>query len=396
MNINNPKLLWQLTFEGAWPTAVAFLDSSRKLAAANQEGQILVWDLPEEPPAFEADKKSERKAPNCWPVRRLDGHTNGVTRLVAANGGQTLVSASLDHSLRIWHPQDAATGKAEAILDGDERKTRAKREKEKKDEIVSAPGVPVETQLSAHVFQGHEDWVLALGISADGRRLISGDVASRVIVWDLAERREIVRWSGHAWNWIVAAALSAGGETALVSEYRYKRDDFDIPAAALRLYDAATGNEKLDILKAMFPKLKPEENSYGSAQVWRKFVAHGLIAADFSPGGALVALAQGGETDTGKVQLVETATGKLVREVAGHQYGVTDVKFSADGKYVLSTGRDTTLRICQVEDGKEVAALGSARGGQFKDWLSALAISPDQTTVAAADIAGLVHVWRLA
>jgi WD40 repeat protein len=81
--------------------------------------------------------------------------------------------------------------------------------------------------------------------------------------------------------------------------------------------------------------------------------------------------------------------------VSGHQYGVTDVKFSADGKYLLSTGRDTMLRICQVEDGKEVAALGSSRGGQFKDWLSALAISPDQKFVAAADIAGLVHVWSL-
>jgi len=69
---------------------------------------------------------------------------------------------------------------------------------------------------------------------------------------------------------------------------------------------------------------------------------------------------------------------------------------AADGKLLLSTGRDTTLRICQLEDGKEVAALGAPRGGQFKDWLSALAISPDQSTVAATDIAGVVHVWRLA
>jgi WD40 repeat protein len=395
MNINNPKLLWQLTFEGAWPTAVAFLGSSRKLAAANQEGQIFVWDLPDEPPAFEPEKKnSERKAPNHWPARRLDGHTNGVTRLLATKDGQTLVSASLDHSLRLWQPQEAASGTADAILDGDERKNRAKREK--KDELLAAPGVTVETLASAHTLAGHDDWVLSLGMSEGGRRLISGDVASRVIVWDLAERREVVRWSGRAWNWIVAAALSADGQSALVSEYRYKRDDFDIPAAALRTYDAATGNEKLDILKAMFPKLKPEETSYGSAQVWRKFMAQGLVAADISPDGSLAALAQGGETDTGKIQLVETASGKLVREVSGHQYGATDVKFSADGKLVLSTGRDTTLRICQVEDGKELAALGSPRGGQFKDWLSALAISPDESTVAAADIAGLVQVWRLA
>ena len=393
MNISNPKLLWQLTFEGAWPTAVAFLDSSRRLAAANQDGQIFVWDLPETPPVFEPEKNSDRKAPDQPPVRRLDGHTNGITRLITAPDGKMLISASLDHSIRLWLTDSAATGTAEAILDIDRRKSLAKRER--KDDAFKAPGVQVETLSQSQVLAGHDDWIQAVGISADGKRLISGDNASRVIVWDLAERREICRWSGHIWNWIVAAALSPDGQTALVSEYRYKRDDFDIPAAALRLHEAMDGKLKLDILQTMFPKLKVGDTSYGSGQVWRKFVAHGLVAADFSPDGSLIALAQGGETDTGKIQLVETATGKLVREVSGHQYGATDVRFSADGQFILSTGRDTTLRICQVSDGKEVAALGSPRGGQFKDWLSALAISLDQQTVAAADIAGLVHVWSL-
>jgi hypothetical protein len=52
MKIENPKLLWQLTFEGNWPSAVAFLGSSRKLVAANQDGQMYVWNLPEEPGKF--------------------------------------------------------------------------------------------------------------------------------------------------------------------------------------------------------------------------------------------------------------------------------------------------------------------------------------------------------
>jgi WD40 repeat protein len=391
MNINNPKLLWQLNFEGPWPTGIAFLGSGRRLAAANEGGQIYIWDLPETLPAFEAPKNSERKAPDQPPVRRLDGHTNGVTRLIASPDGKTLVSASLDHSIRLWEPEAAAVGSADAVLNIDQRKSKAKRER--KDEILTAPGVTVETLNSAHTLACHEDWIMSLGASADCRRLISGDNSSRVIVWDLPERKEIARWSGHPWNWIVAAALSGDGQTAVVSEYRYKRDDFDIPAAGLRVHDASTGEEKLNIVKAMFPKYKPEETSYGSAQVWRKFFANGLICADISPDGTLVALGQGGETDTGKIQLVEITTGKLLREVSGHQYGVTDCKFSADGKLILSTGRDTTLRICQVEDGKEVAALGTPRGGQFKDWLNALAISPDQKTVAATDIAGSIHVW---
>ncbi|HEX5102199.1 MAG TPA: hypothetical protein VFV87_00200 [Pirellulaceae bacterium] len=393
MNINNPKLLWQLNFEGPWPTGISFLGSGRRLAAANEGGLIYVWDLPETPPEFEPPKNSERKAPDHVPVRWLQGHTNGVTRLVATLDGKTLVSASLDHTIRIWEPETAATGTADAILDIDQRKSKAKRERN--DEILTAPGVTVETLTSAHTLEAHEDWILSLGASTDCRRLISGDNSSRVIVWDLAERKEVARWPGHPWNWIVAAALSADGQTAVVSEYRYKRDDFDIPAAALRVYDTTTGEEKLDIVKTMFPKYKLDESSYGSAQVWRKFFAQGLICADISPDGTLVALGQGGETDTGKVQLIEIASGKLLREVSGHQYGITDCKFSADGKLMLSTGRDTTLRICQVEDGKEVAALGNPRGGQFKDWFNNLAISPDQKTVAATDIAGLVHVWAL-
>jgi WD40 repeat protein len=59
------------------------------------------------------------------------------------------------------------------------------------------------------------------------------------------------------------------------------------------------------------------------------------------------------------------------------------------------TGRDTTVRICRVEDGAEVAALGSPRGGQSKDWLTAVDISPDQSRIAATDIAGLVHIWEM-
>ena len=55
---------------------------------------------------------------------------------------------------------------------------------------------------------------------------------------------------------------------------------------------------------------------------------------------------------------------------------------------------EETLTLAKVYEHK-VAALGAPRGGQFKDWFSALAISPDQQTVAAADIAGMIHVWSL-
>ncbi len=245
------------------------------------------------------------------------------------------------------------------------------------------------------MLDAHQNWVSALAISRDGKKLISGDFSSQVVLWDVTTRKEITRWRGLAWNWIVALALNADGSRALVSEHRYKRDDFDVPAAAVRIYDTTTLKETLDVLKAQFPKYDPTASSYEASQTWRKFIAAGLVAADFSPDGKLVALGQGGETDTGKLHLIDTTDGKLIRDVASHQYGITDVRFSADGQHLLSTGRDTALRICQVSDGKEVAQLGAPRGGQFKDWLSAFDLSADAATIVASDIAGLVHVWSL-
>lgn len=386
-------LRYQLTFEGSWPTAVAFLGSGRRLAAANQLGALFVWELPDTPPPFTPRSGQERRAPDLPPLRRLDGHTNEITRLAVTPDGKRLVSASLDRTVRIWPTDGPTVGKAEVVLDSESRRHEARRRGKK--DAPAAPGVTVATQTACQVLDGHAEWVYTLGVSGDGKRAVSGDAAAKVIVWDLETGKSITRWSGHPWNWIVAAALSPDGQTALVSEYRYKRDDFDIPTPALKLWDATSGKEKLDLLRVQFPKLKPEAHGYGAGQVWRKFIANGLIAAAIAPDGKLAAVGQGGETDTGKVHLLDLASGKLLRTVSGHQYGVTDVLFSPDGAYLISAGRDTTARISQVATGKEAAVLGTPRGGQFKDWFSAVALSPDGRRLAAADIAGLVHVWEV-
>ncbi len=399
MQIKKPVQRWQLAFEGEWPTSVAFLGNSRRLAAGNRAGQIFVWELPEEAPVPEG-KDSE--PPSLAPSRRLDGHTNGISRLVATADGNLLISASLDHTVRLWNPVAPPSGQDQVVLNIKERERQARgKSKEQAEQILKGPGVPVEIVAPVAALLGHKNWIEALGMSRDETRLISGDESATVIVWDLnasgaaPSGKEHIRLQGHPWNGIAAAALSPDGKTAAVSEYGSKRDDFDIPAAALKLWNTTDGAEKLDLLKLYLPKLDAQANSYGSAQVWRKFISRGLIAADFSPDGAWLALGQGGETDKGQVHIFETATGKFARSISSHQYGVCDVKFSADSQYVVSSGRDTMVRICEVSNGKEIAALGKSRGGQFKDWLHAIAISPDQTTVAAADIAGMVHVWQL-
>ena len=390
MKFDKPRQLWNLQFEGAWPTSVAFLGDNR-IAAGNRNGQLLIWQLPDEPAAGDS-----KEPPSLLPERQLVGHTNGITRLRASRDGKTLYSSSLDHTVRRWDTSQATDGVAEIVLDRQTREREARRKRdEEREKILNAPGVATPTSRSNLVYEAHQEWVLSLDLAHDETKLASGDAKSRVVVWDVSSGKAVSEWSGHPWNDIVAVGLSPDGNLALVSEYTYKRDDFDIPAAALKLWNVDSAEVVHDMLKLQFPKLDPEKTTYGSAQVWRKFVAHGLIAVAFSPDQSLVAAGQGGETNTGQLHLFDVETGKLVRTVGGHRYGVCDVRFSKDGKHLLSSGRDTTVRVTQVDDGKEVAAIGKERGGQFKDWIHAFDLSPDESLLAAADIAGAVQVWRL-
>src|SRR5262245_40965306 len=98
-NFDKATLAWTLTWDADWVTAGRFLGSARTLAAGNHLGQLMLWELPEKagdpPPA---------------PQRRLDAHSNVITRLLATNDGHWLISSSNDHSIRYWDSQAGATG----------------------------------------------------------------------------------------------------------------------------------------------------------------------------------------------------------------------------------------------------------------------------------------------
>jgi WD40 repeat protein len=396
-NPDQIKPAWKLQFEGAWPMAVAFCGSHQRLAAANQDGQVVLWDLPADPAVGKIKNdqgKEEEGIEAPPPARVLQGHGNGVTRLLPLPDGNTLISASLDRSVRVWDLSAAPSGEAEIVLDSDRREARAKRVSEdKRKDILEAPGVKVGAQEAAAVLSGHKEWINALGVSADGKRAISGDDSGLVIVWDLAARKELTRWQCPGVAWVTTVALSPDGSTAVVSQFRRKGGDYNNYPAGLRLYDVASGKVKLDILAEMFPKEKNPPYQY--QYQYGKFMGPGLVCSAFSPDGKLIALGQGGEDGDGKVHLLEAESGKLVRDVSGHQYGTTNLLFTKDGKHLFTAGRDTMVRIIQVEDGKELAKLGKQRGGQFHDWISAISLSPDERWLAGADISGHVQTWRL-
>jgi WD40 repeat protein len=363
LDLAKPSLAWNLQWDADWVTAVAFLGSSRRVAAGNNLGQILLWELPEKP-GGDAPK----------PVARLDGHTNVISRLAATPDGKTLVSASYDHAIRYWDIPATLPAATETVALNERTIADLKRR--------SASKVPLRLEAkvsvlkSARTLDEHKEWVVGLGMSRDGQALISGDDAGQVIVWDRAAGTVAKRWTVKGWAY--AVALSPDKLQACVTERMPLVFDSG-RHAAVKLWDATTGAVKKDL----------------SAE--KEFKGNHMSAAAYSPDGKLLAIGRGGESGgpSGKVALVDPASGKIVKELApGHQDGLTDIAWHPDGKHLASSGRDTIARVWDIATGKLVSEAGKGRGGQFKDWICAISWSADGAWLVMADMAGAVQVWN--
>jgi len=350
--------LWTLPWDADWVTAVCYLSPTR-VAAGNNLGQIVVWDLP--------DMKSDGPAP--LPARRLDGHTNTINRLLATADGRWLISASNDHTIRLWDMQ-ASPKKTDMMVMNAVALEEAVAKKRKAPDAIPAK---VDVHEASRVLEGHNDWVLGISLTPDGNTLISGDDKGTIIVWDRNSGKEVRRWKLKGWVW--ALAVSPDAQTVIASE-RIPLIFDSGRHSALKLWNPQTGEMKTDITKEADKQM--------------------IAAAAFSPDGKWLAIIRGGETDSGKVTLLDPISGKKLREFTpGHLSGGTDLAFHPDGKHLLSSGRDTTVRVWDLASGKLVKELGQARGGQFKDWIHAVSVSPDGKRVAGADMAGQVQIWAL-
>ena len=253
-----------------------------------------------------------------------------------------------------------------------------------------------QTGDETHTLKGHTGYVQSVAFNPNGTRIVSGSNDKTVRVWNATTGKETVKISGHA-KGVSCVRFSPDG-TRIVSAGTY-----------VKVWDATTGIEIItfdghstefkdlayspDGKTLVAGPLNPEFRQFRlwkveSGQEKLTFRGHTgrVYGLCFSPDGQRIA---SGSQDQ-RVKIWDARTGKRVRTLMGHSVAVVSVGFSPDGKQIVSGSWDNTVKVWDVESGKEIFTLEG-----HSDSVTSVAFSPGGKRVVSGSEDETVKVWNL-
>jgi WD40 repeat protein len=216
-----------------------------------------------------------------------------------------------------------------------------------------------------HTLSGHHNGVESVAVSADGKRLLTGD-GTMSQVWE-ADTGKLVRSTFEPKTWVSSGALSPDGSHVLET-------------TTAKVENLIAGGGKV------FVRLT--EVTSGKV-VWNLPLSDGSHAAAFSPDGKNVAVSDtNAVSNTFAARLLDTQTGAALRTLQGPGLGVTAVAVAQDGKRVATGGDDGTVSLWDLTRGVRSQLI---RGHTLR--ASAVAYSPDGTRVLTGSQDTSAKVW---
>ncbi|HRI66850.1 MAG TPA: protein kinase, partial [Polyangium sp.] len=273
----------------------AFHPDGQSIVSACLDGTVRVWSI---------DGLGE--------PRILRGHEGAAWSAVFSPDGKRIVSASQDRTIRIWN------------TDGSEK--------------------PI-------VLEGHDGTVNEAAFSPDGKRIISASSDKTVRIWNTDGTGEPIILRGHEASVYTAAFLHDGK--------RVISGGFD---NTLRVWNA---------------------DGSGTPKILRGHEAF-VYAVAAHPDGKRFASASGDQTI--RVWNVDDSQPPLV--LRGHEGEVYGVAFSKDGKRIVSASQDRTLRVWSSDGTGAPSVIRGHRGNANR-----VAFSPDGKKLVSASYDQSVRIW---
>jgi WD40 repeat protein len=400
------SVLFLIATGAAWLARQQQLISRSQTLAAQAE-QILVRD---QPAALELAIRGWQTAKtpearlavaHAFPqlLAKLEGHKERVWRAVFSPDGQRIVTASEDHTARVWN---AANGKLLTALEGHTNKVWQAAFSPDGQRIVTASEDRTARvwnafngQLLAKL-EGHTDDLNQAAFSPDGQRIVTASDDHTARVWNAANGHLLIQLTGHTDN-VKQAAFSPDGKRLVTASEDY----------TARVWNAADGQlvAKLEghkhwVNQAAFSpdgqRIVTASEDY-TAGVWN--AANGRLLgfleghtdnvnqAAFSPDGQRIVTA----SEDGTARVWNAANGQLLARLEGHKGIVENAAFSPDGQRIVTASWDKTARIWNVADGQLLASLEG-----HTDNLNQAAFSPDGQRIVTASDDHTARLWNAA
>jgi WD40 repeat protein/Flp pilus assembly protein TadD len=247
---------------------------------------------------------------------------------------------------------------------------------------------------SCTTLRGHDEEVVSVAFSPDGKRIVSGDGYGTVKVWDTEMGNELATFRAHTIGMSFATFDLDGKQ--IISASLYEK---------AKVWNAATGDELKNIetyegRDTYCLAISPDRNFIvsgsgdGTIKVWDvvsgskqiTIRAHKTWISDvaFSPDSKLIV---SGNRD-GTIKVWDASTGAELVPLRGHNEWINDVKFSPDSKRIVSCSDDNTVKVWDAATGNELMTL---RG--HEDWIYSASFSPDGKRIVSGSDDKTVKVW---
>jgi WD40 repeat protein len=389
-DLESGEELWRIVGPATGVGALTVSPDGNILACGDDKGVIRLWDVrhqnlvntlpglqaPIKALAFTADSR-----------RLISLNEQDCVQALAVDSGKVLLSFRVPQVTRIVLAPD---GRSLAVR--------------KADELTLWDVATGERRL---LFSQEKDYVAyELSFSPDGKTMLAADARGQAMhLWDVGTGKRLrkILLPGLT-DENQAVSLSPDGKTLAAPATH---------ASVLRLWDAATGMPRLAFPGHTLPPTQLAYSADGKALVSHNFndgifcwdIKTGRLVSQvrtryedlyaepsptlllrLAPEGQWAGLAQGR-----KVDLYDTATGKTLHTLRGHEKSVIDMAFQRSGKMLATATEDGAVRVWDTATGQCVRALD--RGNVEVCWVL---FTPDDKTLATGSLPLRVDFWDAA